>query len=266
MRRRGTNGAVVVLSSLLCFVGLVGLYAQLVLFDADAFADRATGALDDPAVQEQIRGPVAFELSRIGAGSAAPDDVTAALAENPAFRRSFAAAVAAAHRTLIDREAPQAILAVRNVGLPLRTELDGVSPGLGSGVPDNLDLVIGGTAEVKGLDLLRALDSATTLAMFAGLAGVFVLGASLWRGPNKLAAARTAALAVAVAGLGLVAVYAIGSLAATAGFEAGQASAIAEAVYGAVAAPLLWLGVLTAGAGVAAAIGAGLLRPPTASS
>jgi len=266
MRRRGSGAPLILLASILLLIGLVCAYAQAVLFDSRAFADRSLGALDDPALQEEISGRLAPELARIGVDPASaettPAAVTSGLIENRGFRAAFSAAVAAAHRTILTRDTDQADVTVRNIDDPLRTQLEGVSPGLGAGVPDGLDLPLGGTSGVaRALDVARMIDSATAVGVLLGLAGLGLIGIAVWRADDRLAAGRNAFIGVALSGLCVAGIYVAGRLMVGAAVDGSETAEIGRAVYGAVAGNLLWLGLLVAGAGGLGAAGLGILKP-----
>ena len=113
--RRVASTVLVVLAALSAAVGIVAGWADRTLFQSQEFADRATAALDSPAVRGILGEELADRLVESGIGSLSSfRSVLVPLLEDveqtPAFHQLFRAAVAEVHAAVFQSDASRAVL------------------------------------------------------------------------------------------------------------------------------------------------------------
>ena len=255
-------------TSVLLVAATVTAYAARALFDSDRFVDRATAALQDPSVREQIADRVTDDLvlrERPDLLAARPIVAAAVsgIVGGDAFASLFRRSVRDVHRAVFRRDRDTVTLTLVDVGIVAAAALREVRPDLASELESDERVVL----------LSRDIGSAT--GDFARLARQLrLLAYVLW---GLTLAAAVAALAVAAnrrraaAGLGLAIVVAgvvivAGDVVARAlvldRVAEPDARAAAGAVWDAFLGDLRTTGWLLAGCGaVLAAAAASLIRP-----
>lgn len=255
-------------TSVLLVAATVTAYAARALFDSDRFVDRATAALQDPSVREQIADRVTDDLvlrERPDLLAARPIVAAAVsgIVGGDAFASLFRRSVRDVHRAVFRRDRDTVTLTLVDAGIVAAAALREVRPDLASELESDERVVL----------LSRDIGSAT--GDFARLARQLrLLAYVLW---GLTLAAAVAALAVAAnrrraaAGLGLAIVVAgvvivAGDVVARAlvldRVAEPDARAAAGAVWDAFLGDLRTTGWLLAGCGaVLAAAAASLIRP-----
>jgi hypothetical protein len=206
-RRRSAAVAMVVVTALLLAAAAVTWYARSELVDSEAFAARATAALEDSDLRAVLADRVVGEFTP----GVVPDalavrplliPVVAEAAGSTAFRNLFGRVVAARHRSLWDGETSLTLSLPLDEGTIFQT-LERVAPQVTEAIPAGLRApVLRLDASVAELEGARVLDDLTgwrwPLLIAALLAGA---ACGLLSGGVRAAAVH---LGIAVAGAGLL--------------------------------------------------------------
>ena len=139
-RRPRLAKALVVIASVLTFVGGVSLYLDRTVFDADAFADRATTALEDPDVRAFISERVTDQAVKARPDLVGVRPVIGAVADGiirsaPFPAPWFRAGASDLHRSVFTRDSSTVSLAVSDVGVLVIQALERISPSAAKRVP-----------------------------------------------------------------------------------------------------------------------------------
>ena len=123
-----------VLAALAAALALVAGYARRAVVDSDQFANRATAALEAPAVRALISARVADEVLAqepdLIAVRPLIESVAGGVVGGGAFTGVFRSAVRDVHRALIDRDQDTLTLTLRDIGVVLAGALQAVRPEL----------------------------------------------------------------------------------------------------------------------------------------
>ena len=144
-------------------LALVAGYARHAVVDSDQFANRASAALEAPAVRELISARVADEVLAeepdLIAVRPLIESVAGGVVGGGAFTGVFRSAVRDVHRALIDRDEDTLTLTLRDIGVVLAGAVQAVRPELADELrrADDVALLTRDAGPVGG-DLVRAAD------------------------------------------------------------------------------------------------------------
>ncbi|HET8754856.1 MAG TPA: hypothetical protein VFM58_02545 [Solirubrobacteraceae bacterium] len=146
MRRTVATG-LVVLASLLLFGAALAGYARRAVFDSERFANRATAALQDPAVRSVIGERVTDQLVlRNEADLLAARPIIASavsgIVGSPAFRALFRRAVLDVHRAVFARDEDTVTLTLADIGTVAGAALEKLRPQLAAELERSGDIVV----------------------------------------------------------------------------------------------------------------------------
>ena len=248
------------LAALAAMLALVAGYVRHAVVDSDQFANRATAALEAPAVRELISARVADEVLAeepdLIAVRPLIESVAGGVVGGGAFTGVFRSAVRDVHRALIDRDEDTLTLTLRDVGVVLAGAVQAVRPELADELrrADDVALLTRDT-EVGG-DLVRAADRIRLLAwLLLAVAGACAAGA-LALSRDRRATTVALGAAVAAAGLALVIAYAVGRSIALGSVQGTEQRDAAAAVWDAFLADLRTAAWVLAGSGAVVAAAA----------
>jgi hypothetical protein len=145
--RRTVATALVVLASLLLLGAVLAGYARRAAFDSDRFANRATAALQDPAVRSVIGERVTDQLVlRNEADLLAARPIIASavsgIVGSPAFRALFRRAVLDVHRAVFARDEDTVTLTLADIGTVAGAALEKLRPQLAADLERSGDVVV----------------------------------------------------------------------------------------------------------------------------
>ena len=256
-----------VLAALAAMLALVAGYARRAVVDSDQFANRATAALEAPAVRELISARVADEVLAeepdLIAVRPLIESVAGGVVGGGAFTGVFRSAVRDVHRALVDRDEDTLTLTLRDIGVVLAGAVQAVRPELADELrrADDVALLTRDTGPVAG-DLVRAADRIRLLAWLLLAVAVACAAGALALSRDRRATTVALGAAVAAAGLVLVVAYAVGRSVALGSVQGTEQRDAAAAVWDAFLADLRAAAWVLAGSGaVVAAAAASLLRP-----
>ncbi len=189
---------------MLLALGLLLAYANRVLFDADAFADRAAASLGDPRVAgfvgERFADRVIAQKRDLTAVRPAIVGAARLVVGSQPFRAVFRQAARSAHRVAFSEGAERVILSLPDFGVLLRGTLSQLRPGLAERVDVAEDLALTDEIEtVVGSGILRFLNQASRLRQWATLClalGGLLLAATVGVSRRRRRALLKAGLAV----------------------------------------------------------------------
>ena len=214
MKRAGATALVVIASVLLVAATLAG-YARLALFDSSQFADRASAALEQPAVRDAIGERVTDEVvlrndADLIAARPLIASAVSGIVGGSAFRGLFRRAVLDAHRAIFTGDRDTLTLTLADVGTVIAAALEKLDPQLA----DQLDagervvLVKRDIGSLTG-DAVRTGERLRVLAwVLAALTLLAGAGAFLVSRDRRHTAAQLGA-GVAAAGLTIVIAYTV---------------------------------------------------------
>ena len=107
--RRAGSIALLVLSCVSFFVGLLAAWASNTVYDSDAFADRSVAVLDEPEVRTELASRITEQLARAGNQTAvnyrpAMQLAVEAAVDTDSFRSIFRTAVNRTHKAIIESQ------------------------------------------------------------------------------------------------------------------------------------------------------------------
>jgi len=162
-------------------VGLVLGYANRVVFDDAAFAERSANALGDPRVASFVAERIADQVTARNRDLLAvrPVIVSAArtVVASDAFRALFRRAAQSAHALAISQGAEQVVLSLPDLGVLLNSTF-ALQPGVAAKLPAGVRAQLGqDVQQALGAGALRFLHATSRLRRFTWLA--FALGSAL---------------------------------------------------------------------------------------
>jgi hypothetical protein len=242
-------------------------YARHSVVDSAQFANRATAALEDPAVRTLISARVADGVLRqepdLTAVRPLLETVASSVVASGAFTGVFRSAVRDVHRALVDGDENTLTLTLRDIGVVLAGAVQAVRPDLADDLRTAKDVrLITRDAGPLSAEAIRAADRIRLLAWLFLVLALACAGGALALSRNRRATVVALGGAVAAAGLVLVVAYSIGRSVALGSVEGTQEREAVEAVFDAFLADLRDAAWVLAGCGaVVAAAAASLLRP-----
>jgi hypothetical protein len=230
-----------------CILLVVALFLGYVggaVLDSSHFAHRASDALDDPAVQDEVSKAVSDSLSGASGGAVASSQINGAVGQvitDPKFQADFRKQLTKVHEQLVSGDQDSATLQLKSIGPLVAKQL-----GLPAGVPvPAVGLQVKPPSGV--LSIVTTLDSLSWLPGVLGLAALALLAWLLIRTFDRPDAIRGIAKTMLVSGLLMVVIYFVArQLITSAAGGTGAVGAIVSAYFGDFAIASLIL----AGAGV----------------
>jgi hypothetical protein len=254
--RTRLSGALGLIVGLALVLALAAGYVHDIAGSSDQFADRATNALQAPAVRAVIARRVTDDLVIRHAGqllAARPlvQSVVAAAIGGRAFGDLFRAGVRDLHRAAVSGDRDTVTLTIADAGTLAASGLDLVRPKLASKlrIEDRVQLFRDHVAGL-GAVLVRIAARARLTTLVLGVIALLAAIGSVLLATDRRRALSGVGIAVAVAGLLLVVAWQVGSVLVGHAVAAGEDRAAAEAVYRA------FFGDLRVEAWVVAALGA----------
>jgi hypothetical protein len=243
---------------LLAVVALVLSYAGRAVLRSGPFADRASAALRDPAVQADVADHLTSAVIGVNSDLAPVRPLIRAAARGVIATGGFAAVfhrgVLAAHAAVVNGHRPRVLVDVSDAAVLLQGLLERLAPSAARtiGAERVVDLL-----SVKPpsavTDIARTARAIYSTAWIFAVAALLLALAALWLAGDVAGTARSIGIGVAAAGLLLVAFYLLGLGIVGQSAPAGRGAA-ARAIWSAFAAGLrtqaLWLaaaGALIAG-------------------
>jgi hypothetical protein len=199
---------------LLVSLGLLLAYANRVVFNADAFADRAARSLGDPRVGGFVGERVADALIDRNPNLVAVRPVLATAARtvvaSPPFRAVFRQASRSAHGLAFSEGAEKVALSLPDFGVLMRSTLSQLRPDLADRIKTRGEAqLLEDLNEAMGAGVLRLLQLASQVRGWTHVAlglGVLLLVASVALPRNRRRALLRAGVTLAVAALVLIVV------------------------------------------------------------
>ena len=257
------------IAAVLAFVGGVSLYLDRTVFDSDAFADRATTALEDPDVRAFISERVTDQAVKVRPDLVGVRPVIGAVADgiirSTPFRALFRAGATDLHRSVFTRDSTTVSLAVSDVGVLVIQALERISPAAAKRVPPNLETQLVRISDGSEQALTQALQLAEGIHFLAvaclSLAALLLV-AGVLLAPDRRRVFGWIGLGAVGAGLATVLLFTVAGLLVTHAAEDGQPRDAARAVWDVYLGDLRDWGVLVAVVGaVVAGASASLVRP-----
>jgi hypothetical protein len=274
-RRPGWACAVLLIMGVIALtLGGLALYGRHAVLDRDAFAARATGALAQDEVADEVAARITgreIEASpalavRRPVLEAAVDDVVG----SPAFPGEFRSGAIALHDALFGdgalaqpadgRGEPVRVrvtaLLLPGAGRDLQSAVAARSPAAARDVPPEDPVLFslgGGRLESALVDAAPHMPTLTRLAPVAILLGLVLLTWAAWRASHWRLGLRRAALGVALAGGAIVAATAIGRAIVLSTFDTSHGDAVVGTIWSAFLADLRLWGLAVGAVGLIAA-------------
>jgi predicted RecB family endonuclease len=265
--RRRAEQIVRIVAIVLLALGLVLTYANRVLFDADAFADRAAASLGDPRVAsfvgERLADRVIAQKRDLTAVRPALVGAARLVVGSEPFGAVFRQAARSAHAVAFSEGAERVILSLPDFGVLLRGTLSQLRPGLAEQVDVDEDVALTDDIEkVVGSGVLRFLNSASRLREWATLClglGALLLAATVGVSRRRRRALLHAGVGLAVAAAALLVLPTLVGGALTARLDDPGLRAAAEGVWDGFTGGLRGWALTLAGIGIVLAAAASSL-------
>jgi hypothetical protein len=203
--RRTASLVLVVLGTVLLFVGGIALYAREEVFNPDAFAEHASESLGDERVDAAVANPIIDQVIKSG-----PDQlinarpllsagVRGVLTSQP-FRDAFQDAAARVHRQLFSRDRDELILNIADAGAFVIDAVKSISPQTAKAIPKDLQPgLIELTKSGFAITTVRTAEDVRFLGLFLPVLGLALLAASVAVAPDRRRGVVAASAAVAIA-------------------------------------------------------------------
>jgi hypothetical protein len=257
-----------VLAVVAALVGVVTLYADRVLFDADEFADHVAVALEEDAVADElarvITDDVVLQAKRdLVAVQPVIEGVAGEIIGSSPFRGIVRAAVADLHRSVFDRDANTVTLTLVDVGTVVRSALEATNPKLAKRVlPDTAAEIVDAEPPDGRLGVVQAAEELRRAELFLLGAALLLLAGAMALGRDARRTLMTLGAGAALGGAALVVVLGISRSLVLGGVDDPDLEAALGAVWDTFLGDLKTLLLIVAGSGaVIAAATRSLLRP-----
>ncbi|MBV9716103.1 MAG: hypothetical protein JOZ64_12060 [Solirubrobacterales bacterium] len=252
---------------LLSVLAVVLSYSGRAVLRSQAFADRATAALRDPAVQSDVADHVADAVVRANADlvSVRPliRTVAGAVVGTPAFAAVFHRAVLEAHRAVVTQRRPAALVNVADTAVLIQGVLKLLAPSSAATVAAERAVNVFTFRPPTAIgDAVRVARALYTAAWIFALAAALLAVTALWVSSDRAVTGRRLGVGLALGGLAVVALYVVGGAIVQQTAPAGRgaaAAAIWRALAGGLRTQALWLagaGAVVAGAASALTLAA----------
>lgn len=268
-RRGRLAGTLTAAAVVLAVLALVLSYVGRSVLQAEPFADRAVATLKAPAVQDDVADHLTDVLVRkVGGDLVAVRPVvraiTGAIISSGAFAALFRRAALELHASLVSGHGGSVILTVADAGVLIQGALERLAPAAASRVgADQLTRL--GSLRPGGavLTLIRFLHRIYAIAWALAAVSILLALLAFWRSPDRRGTAQQLGTGLAIGGLSMAALYALGGELAAHVAAPGRAGVV-DAVWSAFGHGLLVQSLLVAGAGaVLAAVAAAAERVPS---
>jgi hypothetical protein len=261
MRSAGAAAVLSALAVLLALLALVLAYAGRAVFRTAPFADRATAALQAPAVQQAVADGATTAFVNAGGGDLVAvrpliRTLTGAAVQTGAFRALFRHAVAEAHTVVVQRAGGTAYVNVADAAVLVGGLLRRLAPAAARRLRvERVARLLTLRPSRTTLDTIGTTRSIAARAWLVALASVVLAAAALVLAPDRTRAVGRLGRGLAAGALALVALYLIGSAVAGHAAPAGRGPA-ARALWAAFLGGLQTQALLVAGAGAVVAAAA----------
>jgi hypothetical protein len=274
-RRRlpGLSLALVIVATIAILAALVFGYASTALFDSDSFADRATAALDDDAVQSEVGVLVTDNLvlkanADLVAVRPLIESVVSGIVGGGAFQGLFRKAVDDVHKAAFKRDQNTATLTLADIGEVVRGAIQAFRPQLAQQVKAKAPIDLAAIKPPAWVaKLAQVADGVAILWLILLALGAILAGAALWLSPDRRRTVLQLGVGIAIAGVVGAVALGVGRAIVLRGIdESGVRDAI-DAVWGVFLDDLRTALYLLAACGaVIAAAASSLVRPVDATS
>jgi hypothetical protein len=267
---RGRTIPTVALASVAALAVLVALvlgYASRAFFDADRFAERASSALNDEAVRDEVAVRVADEVVEADPNLVAVrpvlESVAGGIVTSGAFQSLFRRGVADLHRTVLEGDQDTLTLTLVDIGATLRGALQALQPKLAAKLPAGGDVqLVDDQLPPVAAELARIADALRWLPIVALLVALAAAYGAVRLAPDRRWGVLAVGLAITL--MAVIAVVALrgGEALVLHGIDDQQGRDAASGVWDAFLGDLKTALLLLAGCGaVVAAAASSLLRP-----
>jgi hypothetical protein len=166
-----------VAAALALLAAIVLAYVARAAFDADQFAERASAALSDEAVADEVSIRVADELVEADPNLVAVrpviESVTSSLIRGGAFQSLFKAGVADMHRSIFEQDENTLALTLVDIGSTVRGVLQALQPNLAKKIPASQSVeLVDGDLPAPVADLVRLAEAVRWLPILALVAAL----------------------------------------------------------------------------------------------
>ncbi len=270
-RRANLAGPLAGLAVFLALLALVLSYAGRAVLQAEPFADRVVAVLKTPAVQDDIADHLTDVVVRQGGGDLVAvrplvRAVTGAIVGSGAFAGLFHRAALELHASLVSGHGGAILVTVSDAGVLIQGALERLAPNAARQVgADRLARL--GSLRPGGavLTVVHGARRLYTLAWVLAVASIVVALLAFWLSGDRRRTARQLGVGLALGGLIIAALYAIGGDVAARLAVPGRSGAV-TAVWRAFGHGLFVQALVAAGAGVIlAAVAAAAERAPGSS-
>ena len=187
--RRAASWVLAVLAAVALTIGVLALFANRNVFDADGFADRTEATLQSDAVSAEIARRLTDAAIRAQPDLIAVRPLVTGAAEgvvrSAAFRSVVRAAARDVHRSVFDQDASTVTLTVVDAGVLLSEALNHLRPDLAKRVPAGLRVALSGAAERATVRTLDVAERVRLLALVSLVAGLLLAVAALFAAPSR---------------------------------------------------------------------------------
>jgi hypothetical protein len=222
----------IALGCLFLLIGELAIYTERNIVDADRFANRAVGALEDDATRDEVGVLVAEQLERANpdlvAFRAIIEAAASGLTGTEPFQAALRTGIAEAHRAAFGKNKDSAAVTVANFGVLAGEALRAVSPQAAKAIPDGFRAELISFSEGGvGTDLVQIELGA--IPIVAPILALLLLALGVFAANDRRAGLTGAALGASAVGALIVVAYAVGEAllahsAANAGAEAASRS------------------------------------------
>ena len=203
--RRTASLVLVVLGTVILFVGGIALYAREEIFDPDAFAQHASESLRDDRVDNAVANPIVDKVIEFG-----PDQLinarpllaagTRGVLASQQFRDAFRDAAARVHRQLFSRERDKLILNIADAGAIVIDGVKSISPQTAKKIPKDLEPgLIKLTKSDFAITTVRTAEKVRFLGLFLPFLGIALLAGAVVVAPDRRRGVVAVSAAVAIA-------------------------------------------------------------------
>jgi hypothetical protein len=266
-RRNVLARALAVLAALALVLAVAASYIRSTVVDSNQFADRATIVLHNPSIRSLITNTVTDDLvlhraPDLVAAKPLIEGVVSSVVASNAFAALFRAGVRDVHRAVLHHDRNTVTLTVEDVGTLAAAALEALKPKLAGQVRSTrvVRLVRDNVGTIPA-QTVRIADDVRLLAVLLGIVAVLAAGGAVAVAHDRRHACVELGIAVAVTGVLLIVVLAIGEQIARAQVTDGAARSAVGAVYDAFLDDLRTEAWIIAGIGaVFAAAASSLIR------
>jgi hypothetical protein len=236
--RRVLTSILAVLSAIVLLGALVSGYATLALFDSDQFSERATAALDDEAVKDEIGRLVTENLvlnaqADLVAAQPVIEGVVSGIVGGSVFQSLFETGVRDVHRAVFQQDLNTATLTLADIGTVLRGALQALQPKLAKQIGANADVEVTAVEPPTWVtEIAQAAEGIAVLSLILLVAGICLAAAAGWLSRERRRTVLNLGVAIAIAGVATIAALGVGRALLLARVEDPGVREAADAVWG----------------------------------